>query len=197
MHPAIARFPAAHFYGGRLDNSPDGPSRSPFFHSASLAHRLHGGGGGAGGRPRGGYVSDDDDRPIADAFGPRRRRIGDDDGGNGDGFADGVSTAVSSRGYLVRLAPYAFLDFRGAETKAASKSNPSEARVVAAVVRAARRHARAGTTVAVITPYRAQTEEVTRALGEDASAVRVGTVDGFQVGLYTGLLTFQIPSMTN
>ena len=47
------------------------------------------------------------------------------------------------------------------------------------MVVAARRHA-AGATVAVITPYSAQRQEVMRALGDDASSVRVSTVDGFQ-----------------
>ena len=47
------------------------------------------------------------------------------------------------------------------------------------MVAAARRHA-AGATVAVITPYSAQRQEVMRALGDDASSVRVSTVDGFQ-----------------
>ena len=97
--------------------------------------------------------------------------------------------AVSSRGYLVRLAPYVFMDWRGSETREGSQtavsgkgsvSNPSEARVVAAVVAAARRHARPGASIAVITPYSSQRDELVRALGDDAPAVRVGTVDGFQ-----------------
>jgi len=103
MHRQIAQFPAKHFYGGRLDNSPGAPSRSPF----------RGGGGGGGDEGDGG---------------------GGGSGGDGMTLSDGQAT-VSSGGYMIHLAPYAFLDWRGAEQSGArgasrrSISNPSEAHV--------------------------------------------------------------------
>ena len=93
---------------------------------------------------------------------------------NGDG-------CVCVDGRLVRLKSYAFLDFHGEEgVGAASKSimNESEAKVVATVVKAARRWARSGASVAVITPYREQRDLIVKHV--DDVSVRVGTVDGFQ-----------------
>ena len=91
--------------------------------------------------------------------------------------------SVASGRLVVRLSAFAFLHFAGAESRddrGGSVRNRSEARAVAAVVAAARRHARAGASVAVITPYAGQQREIVAALGGDASDVRVGTVDGFQ-----------------
>ena len=93
----------------------------------------------------------------------------------------GGDGAVCLDGHLFRLKPYAFLDFHGEEAVGAqSKSimNESEAKVVAAVVKAARRWARVEASVAVITPYREQRELIIKYV--DDSSVRVGTVDGFQ-----------------
>ena len=96
-------------------------------------------------------------------------------GSNGDG-------CVCVDGLMVRLKSYAFLDFHGEEgVGASSKSsimNESEAKVVATVVKAARRWARSGASVAVITPYREQRDLIVKHV--DDVSVRVGTVDGFQ-----------------
>ena len=83
-------------------------------------------------------------------------------------------------GRLVRLKSYAFLDFHGEEGVGAKNSimNESEAKVVATVVKAARRWARSGASVAVITPYREQRDLIVKHV--DDVSVRVGTVDGFQ-----------------
>ena len=92
---------------------------------------------------------------------------------NGDG-------CVCVDGRLVRLKSYAFLDFHGEEGVGAKNSimNESEATVVATVVKAARRWARSGASVAVITPYREQRDLIVKHV--DDVSVRVGTVDGFQ-----------------
>ena len=92
---------------------------------------------------------------------------------NGDG-------CVCVDGRLVRLKSYAFLDFHGEEGVGAKNSimNESEAKVVATVVKAARRWARSGASVAVITPYREQRDLIVKHV--DDVSVRVGTVDGFQ-----------------
>ena len=90
---------------------------------------------------------------------------------------------VASGRLVVHLSAFAFLHFAGAESRddrGGSVRNRSEARAVAAVVAAARRHALAGASVAVITPYAGQQREIVASLGGDASDVRVGTVDGFQ-----------------
>ena len=59
----------------------------------------------------------------------------------------------------------------GAQSK--SIMNESEAKIVAAVVKAARRWARVEASVAVITPYREQRELIIKYV--DDSSVRVGT----------------------
>jgi senataxin len=106
MHRQIAEFPAKHFYGGQLDNAPSAPSRSPF---------LFRGGGGGGDEGDGGGG-------------------GGGSGGDGMTLSDGQAT-VSSGEYIIHLAPYVFLDWRGAEQSGArgasrrSISNPSEAHV--------------------------------------------------------------------
>ena len=90
---------------------------------------------------------------------------------------------MASGRLVVHLSAFAFLHFAGAESRddrGGSVRNRSEARAVAAVVAAARRHALAGASVAVITPYAGQQREIVASLGGDASDVRVGTVDGFQ-----------------
>ena len=101
--------------------------------------------------------------------------------------------SVVSDGLVVRLSAYAFLDWRGEEetdpggANDRSYFNRSEARVVVATVRAALRHARADSTVAVITPYASQKAEIWKRLsqGEDSivggdARVRCNTVDSYQ-----------------
>ena len=91
--------------------------------------------------------------------------------------------SVVSGGFVLRLGKYTFLDWRGEESKSSKSSciNKSEAQVVAAAVRAVLRHARDGMSVAVITPYVAQKDEIRALLPDNLNArVRCSTVDGYQ-----------------